>query len=378
MKIGILTFQYAINYGAVMQLYSLQETVKRLGNNLEVDVIDYVPENYNVNGIRNIIYISGIRVQNEKLRNSLHRMLTNILYQKHLVRKFADFTDKYFSLSEHCNEKNWIEIFSGYDVIIVGSDQVWNPTNQLGDVYFVNDESINSKRIAFAADSTNSIPVQHRVEDLRLALLNFSAISVRNEHTKEFVANILGESIPAEVVCDPVVLSDFQEFIKPNTFGDYALVYILGGEIPGGHNSILSDIRKKYPSIRIIQVAMIKQRLFLVLEDVDEHIFECSPEMWVNLIYHARFVYTDSFHCILFAMKYHKNFLAYYCEEKRAPRLISLRDHYGLGFKIVSSVEEAHTYESIDAEIDYRQIDAICKKEADDSVEFLRNALGEA
>lgn len=361
-----------------MQLYSLQETVKKLGNNLEIEVIDYVPENYSVNSIRNIIYSSGIRVRDEELRKSLHRVLLNLMHQKHLVGKFADFTDKYFSMSRHCNEKNWLEIFSGYDAIIVGSDQVWNPTNQLGDVYFMNDESIDCKRIAYAADSTNSNPVQSRVEDIRGALKKFDAISVRNEHTKEFVANVLGKPAASEIVCDPVMLSEFTEFVKPNKLGDYALVYILGGEIPGGHDSVVNDIRRKHQGIRIIQVVMIKQRLFTVIENIDDHIYECSPEMWVNLIYHSRFVYTDSFHCILFAMKYHKNFLAYYCEEKRAPRLISLRNHYSLGFKIVSSVEEAHIHNSIDMELDYREIDAICKKEADHSVEFIRNALGEA
>ena len=39
MKIGILTFHRAINYGAVLQCYALQETLKRMGHNVEV--IDY-------------------------------------------------------------------------------------------------------------------------------------------------------------------------------------------------------------------------------------------------------------------------------------------------------------------------------------------------
>ena len=39
MRIGILTFHRAHNYGAVLQCYALQETLKRMGH--DVQVIDY-------------------------------------------------------------------------------------------------------------------------------------------------------------------------------------------------------------------------------------------------------------------------------------------------------------------------------------------------
>ena len=33
MKIGIITFQNAVNYGAVLQTYALQHTIEKLGGN---------------------------------------------------------------------------------------------------------------------------------------------------------------------------------------------------------------------------------------------------------------------------------------------------------------------------------------------------------
>lgn len=42
MKIGILTFHRAINYGAVLQAYALQRHLEN--QNVEVDVIDYRSE----------------------------------------------------------------------------------------------------------------------------------------------------------------------------------------------------------------------------------------------------------------------------------------------------------------------------------------------
>ena len=42
MRIGILTFHCAHNYGAVLQCYALQEALKGMGH--DVEIIDYQPE----------------------------------------------------------------------------------------------------------------------------------------------------------------------------------------------------------------------------------------------------------------------------------------------------------------------------------------------
>lgn len=42
MKIGILTFHCAYNYGAVLQAFALQKYLQQMGNN--VHIIDYRPK----------------------------------------------------------------------------------------------------------------------------------------------------------------------------------------------------------------------------------------------------------------------------------------------------------------------------------------------
>ena len=44
MKIGILTFHWATNYGAILQCYALQTYLENLGH--DVEVIDYKPKQY--------------------------------------------------------------------------------------------------------------------------------------------------------------------------------------------------------------------------------------------------------------------------------------------------------------------------------------------
>lgn len=379
MKVGILTFQYAINYGAVLQMYSLKNVIEKEGH--DVEIINYVPSGYKRSRLKSIFRMSGIKSKKigiHDIKDILSRIIINLRYQNSIFDVFDNFLIKFFSLSARTDDSNWQEIVEKYDCVIVGSDQVWNPTNQKGDVYFLNlPETKNMPmKIAYAADSTNESVQQDSLERLRKALDSFKGISVRNEHTQSFVNKITGQ-IPS-IVADPVILSDFSEFCGQPPFTDekYALVYVLGKGISGGHSAVVSDIRKKYGDIKIYQIVMMKQNEFALLDGVERRFYDCAPEEWVNLIYNAEFIYTDSFHCMLFAMKFHKPFLSYYADENRAPRLLALQKQYSLGNRIVSSVDEMRANKSLDFEIDYNEIDRVFSMQRKNSTLFLKKHIG--
>ena len=65
-----------------------------------------------------------------------------------------------------------------------------------------------------------------------------------------------------------------------------------------------------------------------------------GPSEWVKLISNARFFITDSFHGVIFSIKYSTPFLGYYLEEIRAPRLIDLKTRYNLRERIVRNLSE--------------------------------------
>ncbi|MBQ2974732.1 MAG: polysaccharide pyruvyl transferase family protein [Clostridia bacterium] len=354
MKTGILTFHYAINYGAVLQMYGLKKKLESLGH--DVEIINYVPSDFDRDSLRSTLRVSGIKKKTD-IKNSLKRIYINLKNQKNLFKSFDGFLDEYFKLSDPANDFEWKSVVENYDYVFVGSDQVWNPSNRKSDIYFLNTGSDKPAKISYAADSTNDKVQSETVGNLASALSQFRGISVRNAHSCRFVEKITGKS--PEIVPDPVILCDFSEFCKPLSGEKYALVYILGKEIKGGHDAVISLIKEKYVNLKIIQVVMMKQKEFMILDSADKKIYSCTPDEWVNLIYNAEFVYTDSFHCILFSMKFHKNFLSYYADELRAPRLIALREQYGLGSKIVSSAEEAKECKSIDFELNYDAIDSI-------------------
>ena len=58
MKIGIFTFHWATNYGAILQAYALQEYLKSQGN--EVEIINYKPKKYDFSWINVVRHPSNL------------------------------------------------------------------------------------------------------------------------------------------------------------------------------------------------------------------------------------------------------------------------------------------------------------------------------
>ena len=89
MKIGILTFQNAVNYGAVLQAYALQNSIEKLG--AEVRLIDYQCNKVNS------LYDPFPKTTN------LKKFVSNLLwYQRKKKKKmaFERFEKKYLKLTD--------------------------------------------------------------------------------------------------------------------------------------------------------------------------------------------------------------------------------------------------------------------------------------
>ena len=117
MRIGILTFHRSINYGAYMQALSLSHEIQTRFPDHQVEVIDYT---------------SLAMEKNYKVRFK-KRMLRYPLEFFRKIRRKKVFRDslKYLPLSpEHIIEDDTERIFEyirgRYDVVVVGSDAVWN------------------------------------------------------------------------------------------------------------------------------------------------------------------------------------------------------------------------------------------------------------
>lgn len=379
-KIGIITFHYSNNFGGVLQCYALYSYLKSRG--LNVEVINYIPSSFKNDGV---LRSTGLRKnifesQKEDLNPLVltKRIVVKILNNKKITKKFDMFRQNNLQLSRSVDENSITNILQGYDSIIVGSDQVWNPGRRNQKEYFLNfGELYTGAKISYAADSTISeIDMKHK-EILELSLKNFEHISVRNEHSNKFVQELVGKSVP--VVVDPTLLIDFDDFnnhvIDKNKKDEkYILVYALGKEINGTNRKLIEKIKEKYGDLKVYSV-VIPTMKFNICNYADEVIYDLGPIEWINMFKNATFVLTDSFHGTLFSIKFRKPFLAYYAEKMRSTRFKDLGKRYEIDEFIVNNINEIDEKNSLSKIPDFDRIEQIINLNRKDSIKYLEKAL---
>lgn len=361
MKIGILTFHFAINYGAVLQCYALQETLHELGYK-DVEIINWggydwhlliqrIPRRLSVDAIRKIVikyrhFYSADNVFKNFVGNFL------VCSQKiHTQREFSNYINK-------------------YDLIIVGSDQVWAPEYHGFSPYFLNGLPVyKGKRVAYAPCCRHNKVKASSFAVLRAALTDFDHLSARDQETRNFIYDLIGETVP--LVPDPTILHDFNDIAgsTPIRKERYAFVYILGDEIHGGNKLAINRIRRIYPGLIIITATLSKTNP-IYTSWADETYYDVSPIEWINLIKFSKFVFTDSFHGTIFSMKFGVPFLAYYSMEERRPRFDDLINRFGIGNRVIGDANQIRLVEDTLSNIDSNF--ACMKREG---VEFLKKAL---
>lgn len=350
-KIGILTFHYKDNFGAVLQCFALQKFLKNEG--FDVEVINFKPKSGPLRKVASII------------KNHLLFILDNFnilnvnIYLKQFFSLFVQtlsfnfFRNNYLNLSELYDANKTNHNLNKYDILITGSDQIWNSIEGYYNAYFlIPFTSFDGKRFSYAACRGIEEINKNDVSLLKIALEKYDWIGVRDHQTQEFVHTISNQN--ADVVCDPSMLINYKDLISPVSPLNfkYIFVYILGEEINGNHLNVIQNIKKSVGNFKVV-AAYLTHKNPNYFEWADVHLYDSSPIEWVNLINYAEYLYTDSFHGVLFAIKFEKRVLAFYAEKKRASRLLDIAERLELSNYIVSSFDEAIEKDSFNTIIDY-------------------------
>lgn len=374
MNIGILTLHSGNNYGGVLQCYATQELLKNMGHNVEV--IDYRPSlsisviKRIINKLRTIKDIHTlIKVVKDIISVASQSHKKNMTFQtRRSLVKFDEFRTMYLHLSDTVNEGTIGVLSEKYDVIIVGSDQVWTSLYDTQAIYFLDwTPRFQGIRIGYAACSAHSFVSKRREKDLRNYLNCFHYISVRDQTTAKLVRQIIKK--PVDIVADPTLLYNFRDFVTSDKYEPYILVYTLGSEIAGGHYDILKKIKMKYGNI-LVKSIIIPGTPDTIKKYSDEVLYNISPVEWVNLFAHASVVYTDSFHGIMFSIKFKKDFVAYYTNIVRSSRLIDLKNRFNLN-NIIDNAEE---FDLSTINVDYNQIEDYILYSKNKLREYLENS----
>lgn len=314
-KIGTITFHWASNYGAVLQAYALQQFLMKSG--YQTEIIDYLP--------RRIILKQTIKMLLK------HDIAT---FMKESNLKVFRKKELKFSSAKYWNQKELIKAFKNYQIIITGSDQIWNKGFTLGAEgkptlsFFLKGAGDNIKRIAYAVSfGTESIDDKYK-KITQNEIKKFHAISVREKTGLDILKNY---QIEGELVCDPTLLlkkEDYEKLIK-------------------GHQY---DIEKVFPYIlhndfNTFQIARTVNKIYEQKKDI--FLYKGGMYEWLYRIHTADIVVTNSFHGVMMSLIFNTPFLAVLIEGSGMnDRLLTILRQLDLESRIVTSTNE-HDIEKI-------------------------------
>ncbi len=358
MRIGILTYHWAQNYGAVLQCFALKSKLEEMGH--DVFVIDRLPR---YRGILRRLYH----------RFSYKYFLSWITFSRFNAIFLTPKTRRY------CSSEKLMKCFrkEHLDAVVVGSDQVWR-WNILGYNYFLDFvEKYQAKKVAYAASFGLSHWEENGLdtEKVRKLLSEFDSLSVRERSGVTICSHTFGAK--AEWVVDPTLLYD-AGFYEASLLSDYPkesnhklVSCILGNENKGQCLQLSNWAWKE--SISYEELFWTSWN-FRRMEFCKAAFFHLSVPEWLNEIRNARYVITNSFHCTVFAILFKKQFVVLDNRSGGSDRIRTLLSALHLEERFVGSLDNGLPLKALlDRPIPYQEVDRQIGRIRKPSLDFLRN-----
>ena len=372
MKIGILTLPLSVNYGGILQAWALQQVLKKQGHiPVHIDRRFYTNRPSGLSLILRCASVLKCCVKRYLLgekkifvKSPFQRVYDITVYdQKFISRKIGQSKKIYTSdeLYRHLSEAD-------YDVVIVGSDQVWR------DDYFTDTKDFfltdyKGKKISYAASfgKEKDYLSEEIFPECQIGLKQFSAVSCREYSGVEILKRDFG--IEGKKVLDPTLLLQVSDYIdligsKRLKSPEGVVSYILDSN--SEKDAILSDTIKEIGP----------ENARMNLGNDPQKGRPLKVEEWIANIANSQYVVTDSFHGCVFSIIFRKPFVAVANKERGLDRFLSLLKDCGLEDRLVFSYDDyIEKKDRMLASIDYEEVYRRLDKLRENSLKFLEDAI---
>lgn len=285
MKIGVITFYNAFNYGAFWQAKALCDYIKFLDSQNEVYVIK-----------------TGLR---RPFKSSLYKVYDFLIKRKISFKKLLFDVRRFYTFSHfgsYFEEKNKRDA-QDFELCIFGSDEIWNikrKVNRKALVLWGKGINPDTKKVSYAPTINDSTEELFRDEEECVILgKSFVALSARDKWSCEILSRVLSRNI--QLVVDPTLLHKQEYYLEkevlPNIEDKYILLYSYGNKLKNEDIEYIINLKKKI-GCKLINVGN-------YVDFVDECIL-CSPMEFLGYYHQAEWVITDTFHGIMFSTIYRK------------------------------------------------------------------------
>lgn len=366
-SIIVTTFNKAHNYGAMLQEYALLNLLK--SKNYNVNVL-----NYNDKEIAKCYKYYGFG--SGTLKQRIKTIVKYILFfdkNKKRYYHFEKFENKYISLTQKYDNVSELQDIN-IDIMITGSDQVWNYqiTNGLSDVYTLNFGNNNIKRISYAASiGVKEIP-ENLKESYKSKISKIDKISVREESAKKTLSSLL-ENKDINVVLDPTLLlrkEAWNDLIANNhkTMPKEKYIFAYVVEKNNEYYNIVNYL-SKLTGLKVIHFEQRNNKYSNVLESK----YSSGPDEFVALVRNSEYVIATSFHATVFSIIFNKKFWVV-PHKTTGSRVTDLLKKLDISNRAVNSLEEFEKL-NFDEDIDYENVNKILEKEREKSINWLIDAI---
>ena len=357
-KIAILSMQRVVNFGSVLQAYSLRELVREITDAsvsfLDIEEADVLPSRKSVP--ESTDYDAPAAYPKGMLQKAKRWLIARLSKQnKRLIRKFMQ---KELGLDASTAREH-------FDCVIVGSDEVLNHRQGVCLQLHGNVQQA-SKVISFAAACGSASVTDIYPEDMekvREAMSHFSAMSVRDPATEAYVSALWDGPVFRHL--DPVLaghLSDRPH--RPVLLKNYLLVYAYGQRIRTAEE--INAIRSFAKKHRLKTVAVGGSQFWCDLY------IPATPFRLMDYFYYADCVVTDTFHGTVFSVINRKKF-AVLPRKTNVNKLTGLLQDLHLENRRAASVADLEKI--LTEDIDYTAVDSILVRKREEAMEYLRNQL---
>ncbi len=369
-RIALATLQ-EMNYGSRLQNYALQHVIEKK-TNTPVESLCYVKgisplyPNY-ISRCRQYSFIEIIKKFTQLFGEKVFSKQTEKLLRNR-IKKFDDFIINYIHCSKLLRVEDRLEWKDKYDLLIIGSDQVWNP-NVIDDVYV--GEGTGIKRIiSYAASIGREYVSDYEANYIVGHIEKMDAISVREQSAKRILENA-GLRKSVEVVVDPTMLltrEDWDEVAAQRVIKEpYVFVYSF------------SDCKFKQTIVDFFAAKGIKVYFIPYAKRVwnsydgkspMEPLYDVGPREFLSLIKNAEMVFTDSFHGAVLSIIFNKPFYVFERNKKGKTsmntRLSDLLTSFGLNCRLIKTMP-VNVYQ----EINYSEINKQLEERREKSLHWL-------
>ncbi len=378
MNLGILTFHFVPNKGAILQCYALKTLLEKKGH--DVSIIDYRPKYHTVrySALKNpFVYAKWYWKKFHKLKAIRRSLLTARSFARCLVMNFNGTDKEVDKLTNLFIEKNFrltnryscLKQLQSYpprmDAYICGSDQLWNPElldQEFDRAYFLDFGKPETKRIAYAV-SLGKQPSESELLLLKDLCKDLTAVSLRENN--EAAIKAIGRDV--RICIDPTLLIDEKDYrpIESNIVFNEPFIFVYGFETNSDIIAAVNMAIAKY-NCRVINGSPSRIKLPREVEKIQNY----DPSQFLIFIKNAECVVTNSFHGTTFSIIYKKRFITV-PHSTRGDRMTEILEKLDLKCNLWGSNEF-----SLEEDIDYTNIYSKLHFLREQSIEYLTSVLG--